>query len=114
MIFVAYGRLYTQALFDALASMVKNLWTLLLPMALVLALSLLGSLLAPLGIVGGLLSSLARTAACSIYTFVLAAVVAKNRVSVSDLKSSIGAYFWSWMNLFFALWVLDFMLSGIV
>jgi hypothetical protein len=112
MFLIVYARIYGQSFLNAIASIGRNAWTLMLPVALSFAFIALGSLLAPLGLVGGILLSLARTAGCSIYSYFLAQLVAKNRVSLSDLKTSIGAYFWTWMNLFFVLWILDWALSG--
>jgi len=83
-----------------------------LPIALAFAFIAWGAVLGPRGLVGGILLGLARTAGCSIYAYFLAQLVAKQRFGIGDLKTSIGAYFWTWMNLFFVLWILDFVLSG--
>lgn len=114
MFLVVYARIYGTAMLDALASIAKSAWTLILPIALVFAFIALGGLLNPLGMAGGILLSLARTAACSVYSFFLAQLVAKNRASVKDLKTSLGAYFWTWMNLFFVLWIVGFLLNTAV
>ncbi len=111
MFFVVYARIYGQSLVNALAAIGRNLWTLVLPMGLVFALIALGGAVSPLGYAGGFLMSLARTAAFSIYTYFLSQVVAKNRVGLGDLKTSIGAYFWTWLNLFFVLWIIDLLLG---
>lgn len=111
MFFVVYARLYGQAFVNALAAIGRNLWTLVLPIALVFTFFALALLVAPLGIVGGFLMSLAMTAACSIYTYFVAQVVGKNRVGLGDLRTSIGAYFWTWMNVFFALWIISLLLG---
>ncbi len=107
----AYFRLYLKCFTDALSVIGKNAWTLLLPMGLALALSLLGGLFSPLGMAGGFLGSLARTAAFSVFTSFVADLVARQKVSVSDLKNSLGAYFWAWMNVFFVLWIVNLVLN---
>lgn len=111
MFFVVYARIYGKAFVDALAAIGRNLWTLVLPIGLGMAFVALAMLVSPLGIVGGFLMSLAMTAGCSIYTYFIAQIVAKQRVGLSELRTSIGAYFWTWMNLFFVLWIIDIILG---
>lgn len=111
MFLLVYARIYGKAFVDAVVAIGRNLWTLILPMALLLAFLTLARLVSPLGIAGGFLLSLAMTAGCSIYTYFVAQVVAKNRVGLGDLRTSIGAYFWTWMNLFFVLWIVDLILG---
>jgi hypothetical protein len=100
MFLVVYARIYGSAMLDALASIAKSAWTLILPIALVFAFIALAGVLNPLGMVGGILLSLAQ-------------LVAKNTASVKDLKTSLGAYFWTWMNLFFVLWVIGFLVNTV-
>jgi hypothetical protein len=111
MFLLVYARIYGRALLDALAAIGRNVWTLVLPIGLAFAFLALGMVVSPLGIAGGFLMGLAQSAACSIYTYFLAEVVAKNRVGLSDLRTSIGAYFWTWINLFFVLWIIDILLG---
>jgi hypothetical protein len=112
MFLVVYARIYGTAMLDALASIAKSAWTLILPIALVFAFIALSALLGPLGPdVSGFLLSLARAAAFSVYSYFLAQLVAKNRASVKDLKTSLGAYFWTWVNLFFVLWIVGFVVG---
>lgn len=111
MFVIVYARIYATALLEALAAIGKNLWTLILPIALVFAWVAIALLLGPLGMVGGFIASLVRTAICSVYSYFVAQLVAKNRADLKDLKTSLGAYFWTWMNLFFVLWVLDLVLG---
>lgn len=100
-----YLRIYADCLQKALGGISKNLWTLLLPMGLALALQLLTPLLATLGLVGGILLGLAIDAAVSCYLYFTGEVVANARVGLKDFQKSIGAYFWSIMNLFFVFWL---------
>ena len=111
MFLIVYLRIYGRALTDALVAIARNAWTLILPIGLVLTWITLGGLVSPLGYAGGFLLSLARSAAFSIYTYFLAQLVAKQRVGLSDLKTSIGAYFWTWINIFFVLWIIDLLLG---
>jgi hypothetical protein len=109
---VVYLRLYAQCVGNALGAIARNGWTLLLPMGLVVAFMFLATLLAPLGLVGGFLLAFARTAGASAYCYFLAMLVGKQRTGLFDLKKSLGAYFWSWMNLFFVLWIVDLALGA--
>ena len=111
MFLLVYARMYGTAFVDALVAIARNVWTLVLPIALLYAFELLGGLVMPLGIAGGFLLVLARSAALSVYTYFVAQVVAKNRVGLSDLRTSIGAYFWTWINVFFALWIISLLLG---
>lgn len=111
MFLLVYARIYGKALVDALAAIGRNLWTLILPIALVVTFDTLGLLVSPLGIAGGFLMALARSAVLSVYTYFVAQVVAKQRASLSELKTSIGAYFWTWVNVFFALWIISLLLG---
>ena len=79
MFFIVYARIYGQALVNALAAIGRNLWTIILPMGLVFVFLALGLAVSPLGMAGGFLMALARSAAFSIYTYFVAEIVAKNR-----------------------------------
>lgn len=111
MLLVVYARIYGQAFANALMAIGRNLWTLILPIALLEAFDALGLLVSPMGFAGGFLMGLARSAALSIYTYFVAQVVAKQRVGLSELKTSIGAYFWTWINVFFGLWIMSLLLG---
>lgn len=107
---LVYARLYATCFTEAVAVIFKNAWTVLLPMGLGAAWFAVGALVGG-NLAGGLLLSLLRAAAASAYWYFVAQLVAKQRVGLSELKRSAGAYFWSWINLFFALWVVDFLLG---
>lgn len=109
---LVYLRLYGSCLANAFAALAKNVWTLALPMGLAVAWFFLSALFGGARFVGGILLSLAFSAACSIYTFFVAGVVARDRMNVRDLKQSLGAYFWTWINLFFVLWIVDLLLGA--
>lgn len=108
---LVYLRLYGRCFVDAFAGLWKSPWTLLLPIGLMVALLALAPILAPLGIVGGFLLSLALIFLSSCYLYFLGGVVAKQSVSLKDLKTSFLAYFWSVMNLGFVLWIANLALG---
>ncbi|MER2566950.1 MAG: hypothetical protein ABTQ32_39860 [Myxococcaceae bacterium] len=114
-VITVYARIYGQAFTNALAAIVKNAWTLLLPMGLAVAWMFLGTLVGnamdPWS--GGLVIGLARSAALSIYCFFLGGLVAQQKVGLDQLKTSIGTYFWSWINIFFVLWIVSLVLTPV-
>lgn len=112
MFVVVYLRLYAKCVVDAAVAIARSPWTLLLPMGLLVAFYFAAMLVSPLGIVGGFLLALARTVGFSVYTYFLAEVVAKQKSSLKDLRSAMGAYFWTWLNLFFVLWIVDLLLGA--
>ncbi len=114
-VITVYARIYGQAFTNALAAIVKNAWTLLLPMGLAVAWMFLGTLVGnamdPWS--GGLVIGLAHSAALSIYCFFLGGLVAQQKVGLDQLKTSIGTYFWSWLNIFFVLWIASLVLTPV-
>lgn len=114
-VIAVYAGIYGKAFTNALAAIGKNPWTLLLPMGLAVAwmllATLLGSALDPYS--GGMLIGLARSAALSIYCFFLGGLVANQKVGLDQLRTSLGAYFWSWISIYFVLWVVDLVLTPV-
>ncbi len=110
---VVYARIYGQSMMNALAAIAKNSWTVLLPMGLLVAWSLLAGLMGSMGFAGGILTGLARSAALSIYSFFLGGLVAQQKVGLDQLRQSAGVYFWSWLNIFFVVWVANLVLAGV-
>ncbi len=108
---LVYLKIYARSLTNALAAIAKNVWTLALPMGLMVAFFLLGGLLSGGGFAGGMLLGLARSAALSIYLYFAGQLIGRQRTGLSDLKTAIGAYFWSSLNLFFVLWIIDLLLA---
>ncbi|MHB8878384.1 MAG: hypothetical protein ACYC8T_32210 [Myxococcaceae bacterium] len=106
-----YLRLYRDSLASALDGIRRNPWTLLLPMGLAVALWLLSPLALALGALGGLALALAFDAVASCYLYFTGEVVALSRVSLKEFRKSIGAYFWSVMNLLFVIWIVNFVLG---
>lgn len=114
-VIAVYARIYGQAFTNALAAIFKNAWTLLLPMGLAVAWMFLGTIVGnamdPWS--GGMVIGLARSAALSIYCFFLGGLVAQQKVGLDQLKTSIGTYFWSWLNIFFVLWIATLVLTPV-
>jgi arginine decarboxylase len=92
---VAYFNLYKESLLVALRGTLKNPWTFLLPIALSLAAVFLGTLLAPLGLVGGILFMLAMDALLSVYLYFMCQIVEGGKASPREWKASLGRYFWA-------------------
>src|SRR6266851_341468 len=106
-VLLVYARLYGECLAKAVNGLKKNAWTLLLPAGLLVAWILSAGLAAPLGFVGGILRQLFMAALTSCYLYFIGEIVAHSRVSVAEIGRSIGAYFWSTVNLFFVIWVAE-------
>ncbi len=104
----AYVRMYLDCWGLTFQSLGKNAWTLLLPVALVIASVLLGQLLiGHLGRAGGFIWALLFDALLSCYLYFLAQTVDRSRTTLAEFKTSIGAYFWPIISVFFLLWIID-------
>src|SRR5512144_2216838 len=105
-----YAKLYRKCFRDSLSMIGKNPWTLLLPAAILIARGWAGRLAFPFGIFGGILVMLATAALFSCYLYFLQDLVRGGRVAVSmdQLKTSLGAYLWSVVNVFFVVWIASF------
>lgn len=113
-VLVVYARLYAECLRQTVAGLQKNAWTLLLPAVLYVAWGRSVILAASFGLVGGLLRALVFAALGSCYLYFLGEVVSHSRVSVSEMGRSIGAYFWSVVNLGFVLWIAEWVASTLL
>jgi hypothetical protein len=113
---LVYFRLYASCLKKAFAGLKNNAWTVLLPVALLLVNGLLIPIVAGLGVIGSFILPLIWAAGISCYLYFVSETVAGAPVRISELQRSIGAYFWSVINLMFVLWiaqwVLDIVLRG--
>lgn len=107
MFIAVYLRLYARALLDALASIGRNAWTLLLPMAVLVVLQLTAMLVSPLGFAGGFVMAIVRAGVFSAYSYFLAMLVAGNKAGIDELRKSIGAYFFNWISFSFVLFMID-------
>ncbi len=113
-VLAVYARLYAECLRQTVAGLRKNAWTLLLPAVLYLAWGWSAIFAAPLGLVGGLVRALFVDALGSCYLYFLGEVVSHSRVSVNEMGRSIGAYFWSIVNLWFVLWIAEWVASAVL
>ena len=116
MFLVVYARIYGKALVDALGVIGRNPWTLLLPSALFLVWTLVMSLFALLfggdpvsGFIGGFIVASIRAGLLSVYSYFLAQMVGRQtlRLTVDELRSSIGAYFFNWISFFFLIFLVS-------
>lgn len=113
-VLAVYARLYAECFAKALAGIAKNAWTLLLPIGLLAA--FFGSLMlvAPFGWLGGIAVGLVVDALGSCYLYFVGEVVANTRVTFGEFRKSVGAYFWSIMNLLFVWWIASWALDMVL
>ncbi|MGQ0504681.1 MAG: hypothetical protein ACT4TC_05120 [Myxococcaceae bacterium] len=111
MVLQVYGRLYGECLTRTFRAIGKNAWTLLLPIALVAAFVLAAQLFGGMGLAGGILLNLVYSALLSSYLYFVGELVTESRVSVNEFGRSIGVFFWSVVNHFFVLWIVDYVLE---
>lgn len=102
-----YAKIYADCFAKALQAIGKNLWTLLLPVGLFIALSFAGVLVGSLGlgIIGGFILGFATIAVYSSYLYFVAGLVHSGRVHISELKGSFGGLFWPVMGVSFVIWI---------
>lgn len=100
-----YLGIYAACARKALGAVGKNAWTLVLPVAAFVASSFAGALLAPLGIVGGLILSLVTIALYSSYLYFVSGLVSSAKVSFSEIRGSFGGLFWPVMGVAFVVWI---------
>lgn len=114
-VIVVYLRLYADCMSKALEGVGKNVWTLLLPMALLGAFVVSMQLIAPLGaLLAGFIVFFVESALIGCYLYFLRELVNRSKVSLQELRQSFTAYFWSVMNLLFVLWIVELVLSFMV
>jgi hypothetical protein len=109
-----YLRIYAECFRRALVAIGKNAWTVLLPVAVSVATHYASILAGQLGVLAGLLMALATAALFSSYLYFVRELVHSGRVSLKELGNSVGAYFWSILNVFFVIWLASFALSLLV
>ncbi|PZR09125.1 MAG: hypothetical protein DI536_23110 [Archangium gephyra] len=107
MFIAVYLRLYARAFVDALASIGRSAWTLLLPMGIVFAFGLAATLVSPLGFAGGFVMAFVQAGLLSAYSYFLSMLVNGNKAGIDELKKSVGAYFFNWISFSFVLFMID-------
>lgn len=105
-----YLAIYGECFRRSLRSIGRNAWTLLLPVAVWIVADYAATLAMQTGI-GSLLTMLAVAALSSSYLYFVGELVRSGRVSLRELSKSIGAYFWSIVNVFFVFWLATLLLS---
>lgn len=108
---LVYARLYAECFKKAFKGIRKNLWTLVLPVLLGFLSLMALALLNPLGVIGGILWLFFMDAVFSAYLYFVGETVGNSKTSLSEWKRSVGAYFWSIINVLFILWLVDLMLD---
>jgi hypothetical protein len=114
-VLTVYTRIYADALRQALAGIGKNVWTLLLPIAVLTANQFATALvIGALGRLGSFVVWAVWAAAISCYLYFLGEVVAKSQVKLDEFGRSFGAYFWSIANLMFVFWIASLVIELLV
>ena len=111
-VLTVYLRIYADAFRQALSGIGKNVWTLLLPIAVLEANEFASALvIGALGRLGSFVVWAVWAAAASCYLYFLGEVVAKSRVKLDEFGRSFGAYFWSVANLMFVFWIASLLIE---
>ncbi|MFN0063445.1 MAG: hypothetical protein ACKVPX_13135 [Myxococcaceae bacterium] len=114
-----YARLYVSCLVRAISGVKRAPWTLLLPWACFVlhafTLRTIAQLFGLAGaggqLIGGFAAAIASAAVLSGYFYFVGELVAESKVSLAEFRRALGAYLWSFVNLAFVLWVVNFVTS---
>jgi hypothetical protein len=77
-------------------------------------LQLCAALVAPLGVLGGILMGFAAAACLSSYLHLLSQAVAGRAIKLGDFQESFGARFWDVVSVLFAFWVIDLVVGKVI
>jgi hypothetical protein len=97
--------MYANALKRSLECVRKNWVVSFAPVVYGIGLSIVGTLVAPLGIVGGFLYSLASSACASSALFLIKNMVESGKTDVSDFLNGFTVYLWEVIAIGFILWI---------
>jgi hypothetical protein len=97
--------MYAAAVKQAWACVRKNWVVSLAPLAYGIILAVIASLVAPLGIIGGLLFSLASQACVSSGLFLVKNLVDSGKASFNDFLNGFTVYLWELLGIAFILWI---------
>jgi hypothetical protein len=97
--------MYTTALKRSLECVRKNWVVSFAPVVYGIGLSVVGTLVAPLGIIGGFLYSLASSACASSALFLIKNMVESGKTDVSDFLNGFTVYLWEVITIGFILWI---------
>ena len=109
-----YLKLYGDCFRKAATAIGKNPWTLLLPSLVLFARAWAGQLAFSLGILGGIVVTLATAALFSSYLYFAGELVKGGRISGRDLQRSFRAHLWPVVNVFFVVWIATLVLGLVV
>jgi len=109
-----YLHLYSECFRKAFAAIAKNPWTLLLPGLVLFAREWAARLAYTLGMLAGIVITLATAALFSSYLHFVGELVRGGRISGRDLQRSFGAYLWPVVNVFFVVWLSSLALGLLV
>ncbi|MSP38524.1 MAG: hypothetical protein EXR70_08545 [Deltaproteobacteria bacterium] len=97
--------LYAAALSRAGQCLSKNWVVSLAPLAYGIILTVVGTIVAPLGFIGGMLYSLASQACASSALFLIKNLLDSGRANVNDFLSGFTVYIWELITIGFILWI---------
>jgi hypothetical protein len=100
-----YLHVYSECFRKAFAAIAKNPWTLLLPGVVLFAREWASRLAYSLGMLAGIVVTLATAALFSSYLYFVGELVQGGRISGKDLQRSLGAFLWPVVNVFFVVWL---------
>lgn len=99
--------LYLESLRKAARVSTRN-WIVIFTSWVYLAITMVaGWIVAPLGMIGGMVMALVAAAVVSSYIYLVEMVVRTHRATLDDFKRSFGVYFWDVVNVMFLLWLLQ-------
>lgn len=113
-VLTVYARIYAESLSKALSVIGKNLWTLLLPVGVFIASLFAGTLLAPLGLVGGFILGFLISALYGSYLYFVSGLVTSGRVLLSEIKGSFGGLLWPVIGVGFVVWIAEWVVGALV
>lgn len=97
--------MYATALKRSLECVRKNWVVSFAPVVYGIGLSIVGTLVAPLGIVGGFLYSLASSACASSALFLIKNMIESGKTDVNDFLNGFTVYLWEVIAIGFILWI---------
>jgi hypothetical protein len=97
--------MYATALKRSLECVKKNWVVSFAPVVYGIGLSIVGTLVAPLGIIGGFVYSLASSACASSALFLIKNMVESGKTDVSDFLNGFTVYLWEVITIGFILWI---------
>lgn len=105
-------RIYVDAAREAGKALPRSAWAFVTLLLCFPLLTLTSLLVAPLGILGGLVITLLNAACAGTYLAMLHdALTVRRSLGVSALRTNLGAYTWDIVNVLFPLWIVDLVLG---